>query len=743
MLKVPSSLRAKVFWIVVAVSTAGMLIMAFAALISQIEHQRSAFVERNRMLAELAAERSVPAFRFQDFEVVEIHLEALSSDSSVRYACAYDVVGVLVASHAASTNAVCPGDPPELGHHFTMNQLETAVAVDAGSGILGTILLVASNRALIDGITGYVLLILITGVGIVAGVAYIARRVTSDVVRPIHELTSATQRIRSGDLAQSVTVSGGEELEELAETFNLMSRDLRERIADLGREIAERRRAQAAQEQSETNLRTIIDLIPYMIFARDDNGRLLFANPAVAEFYGTTQETLLAGEFPEAADADGVLFADDSTETPSIDQEVWFMREGGDHRLLRVSRVRFPLMDHDASGTLVIAADITEERRLQEQLRHSQKLETIGTLAGGIAHDFNNLLTPILGYATMLLESEAEPKRREQLKAISNATHRGKDLVKQILTFSRQSQEPQSQILDIVPLVDEATRLLRATIPKTVEIEFVHDDAPLRVLADPGQMHQVIVNLGTNAAQAIPESRGHVRIRVRPVQLHHSSLDLEPGDYAEIEVSDDGTGMNSYVLDRIFEPFFTTKDVGEGTGLGLAVVHGIVTGHRGHIDVQSAIGKGTTFRVLLPIAASADAPEHADRADVHGTGERVLLVDDETPVTHVTSELLRRLGYEVTACTDPTEALALFGSAPANFDVVITDSNMPKMNGYELAHALRRARKDIPIILCTGMLDDDPPLDGTISTIVTKPLSGLELSRVIREVIAPQLASSN
>ncbi|MCZ6871583.1 MAG: ATP-binding protein, partial [Gammaproteobacteria bacterium] len=383
-----------------------------------------------------------------------------------------------------------------------------------------------------------------------------------------------------------------------------------------------------------------------------------------------------------------------------------------------------------------------EERRLQEQLRHSQKLETIGTLAGGIAHDFNNLLTPILGYATMLFESEPEPKRREQLAAISNATHRGKELVKQILTFSRQSQEPQSQILDLGPLIEEATHLLRATIPRSVEIEYRTDSLPMRVLADPGQMHQVIVNLGTNAAQAVPEGRGHIQIELQRTQIHqHSPLDLEPGEYAEITVSDDGIGMNSYVLDRIFEPFFTTKDVGEGTGLGLAVVHGIVTGHRGHIDADSHVGEGTKFRVLLPLAASTTVAEETDRSEVHGTGERVLLVDDEAPVTHVTSELLRRLGYKVTASTDPKEALEIFRRDPAAFDVVITDSNMPKMTGYELARALRAVREDIPIILSTGMLDDDPTLDGTISTIVTKPLSGLELSRVIREFIAPQLAS--
>lgn len=742
MFKIPSSLRAKVFWIVVGVSTAGMLVMAFAALISQIEHRREAFVERSRMLAELAAERSVPALRFQDFEVVELHLEALSNDPSVRYVCAYDAAGVVVASHAANANAVCPKQPNPPGHYFYTNRLETVVSVDSGNRTLGTILLAASNRELIDDITNYVLLIFFTGVVIVAGVAYIARRVTSGVVRPIHELTSATQRIRSGDLAQSVTVTGGEELEELAETFNLMSRDLRERIADLGREIAERRRAHAAHEQSETNLRTIIDLMPYMIFARDDDGVLLFANPAVAEFYGTTQEALIAGEFPDAADADGVLFEKPDGHTPSIDQEVWFMRAGGEHRLLRVSRVPFPLPERDANGTLVVAVDITEERRLQEQLRHSQKLETIGTLAGGIAHDFNNLLTPILGYATMLFESEPEPKRREQLAAISNATHRGKELVKQILTFSRQSQEPQSQILDLGPLIEEATHLLRATIPRSVEIEYRNDALPIRVLADPGQMHQVIVNLGTNAAQALPEGRGHIRIKLQRTQIHqHSPLDLEPGEYAEVTVSDNGIGMNSYVLDRIFEPFFTTKDVGEGTGLGLAVVHGIVTGHRGHIDVDSKVGEGTTFRVLLPLAASTTVAEETDRSEVHGTGERVLLVDDEAPVTRVTSELLRRLGYKVTASTDPKEALEIFRRDPAAFDVVITDSNMPTMTGYELARAVRAVREDIPIILSTGMLDDDPALDGTISTVVTKPLSGLELSRVIREFLAPQLAS--
>ncbi|MEE9255057.1 MAG: HAMP domain-containing protein, partial [Pseudomonadales bacterium] len=270
MFRFPPSLRAKVFWLVVTVSTAGMLVMAFAALVAEIGHHRDAFVERNHMLAELSAERIVPALKFQDFEVVEIHLAALSNDPNVRYACAYGATGIVVASHAATANAVCPIelDPP--GHYFRTDQLVTVVTVDDAGTMLGTIVIVASDRQLFTDIVSFILLIFVTAVLIVGGVAYIARRVTANVVRPIHELTIATQRIRSGDLAQSVAVTGGKELEELAETFNLMSRELRERIVESEREATERKRARAAHEQSETNLRTIIDLMPYMIFARDD-----------------------------------------------------------------------------------------------------------------------------------------------------------------------------------------------------------------------------------------------------------------------------------------------------------------------------------------------------------------------------------------------------------------------------------------------------------------------------------------
>ena len=366
---------------------------------------------------------------------------------------------------------------------------------------------------------------------------------------------------------------------------------------------------------------------------------LLFANQAVANLYDTTLDLLLDGSFHRTytgLQPDGMLFSDSLLSTHA--EEVWFTDTHGDIRRFLVSRV--PYQEDEAQ--LVIGVDVTEEHRLQMQLQFSQRLEVIGTLAGGIAHDFNNLLTPILGYASMLLDMPLSEDVRTKLRAMENAASRARDVVQQILTFSRQQQTiPTRQPIDVAIVVREAIALMQASIPSSVQIE--EDIQPVgKVAVDPNQLHQVIVNLCTNAAQAISGSAGLITVSLCQIEPDSPLIPphAPPAPFACIEVSDNGRGMSRDVIGHIFEPFFTTKNVGEGSGLGTVrcARHRHRSRRRDHRRERRA-GRGSTFRVLLPLAARGEIRAPA--------AIRILLVDDERSVLRVTGELLTSQGFDV------------------------------------------------------------------------------------------------
>ena len=407
-------------------------------------------------------------------------------------------------------------------------------------------------------------------------------------------------------------------------------------------------------------------------------------------------------------------------------------------------------MPHIAERALRAWGHISERKRLEAQLRQAQKMEAIGTLAGGIAHDFNNILTAILGYTELALEDlRPESPAGRYLQEVRKAGVRAKTLVQQILTFSRRTDQARRPV-QLPLLIEEALALLRASLPSTIEMghELAPDVGP--VLADPTQLHQVLLNLCANAAHAMRETGGRLVVRLAAVEVAPTAppSDLAPGAYACLTVSDTGQGMAPEVLERIFEPFFTTKAPGEGTGMGLALVHGIVTNHGGVVRVSSVVGQGTTFTVYLPRsaagggAAGAAAPGGAageGAAAGAGRGRRVLLVDDEEALVSLGEAMLRRLGYEVVVCTSSAEALAVFRAAPQRFDLVITDQTMPHLTGEGLAQAVRRLRPEMPIILCTGfshVMHAERARELGIDAFVLKPLAMQELAQTIAQVLA-------
>ncbi len=391
----------------------------------------------------------------------------------------------------------------------------------------------------------------------------------------------------------------------------------------------------------------------------------------------------------------------------------------------------------------VIAEEISRRKQLEEELRQAQKMEALGTLAGGIAHDFNNILSAIFGYTELALHGvgrESEPGRH--LEQVHHAAERARMLVQQILTFSRKTRERRHPV-PLVPAVREALQLLRSTIPTSITIESEFDSAG-RVMADVTRIQQVVMNLCTNGYHAMRDGGGTLRVRVVDVELsgktEEADIDLPPGGYVLLSVADTGVGMDDTTRERIFDPYFTTKEAGEGTGLGLAVVHGIVQSYGGAIRVSSRVGRGSVFDVFLPRIDGdrRDVPEKAPDAGYVGGTERIMFVDDEELIVNMSRQLLGRFGYTVRAFTSSREALAHFRAHADEIDLVITDLTMPEMSGVELARRIMEIRPGQPVILCTGYSEEmnrDRVLALGIARFVQKPLVMEEMLQTVRAVL--------
>jgi signal transduction histidine kinase len=413
-----------------------------------------------------------------------------------------------------------------------------------------------------------------------------------------------------------------------------------------------------------------------------------------------------------------------------------------DHHLLKRS-IRYALERKRAEERM---------RALEERLRHSQKMEAIGTLAGGIAHDFNNILSGLLGYAELArLETSLGSRINRNLEELLRVGARAKDLVKQILAFSRRTFQEKKPI-HVEPLVQEAVKLLRSSLPTTIEIRLdIKEDSGI-IDADPTQIHQVLLNLCTNSYHAMEETGGLLTIGLSPIHLDAYAAgqhpDLQQGPYVRLTVSDTGVGMAPEILERVFDPYFTTKEAGKGTGLGLAVVHGIVHSHGGAIKVYSEPGKGTTFHVYFPRVETSFEGTSLGLTEEPvplGRGEHILLIDDEPALVEIGKQMLEHLGYQVTVRTSSVEALGLFSSQPSRFDLVITDMTMAHMTGEKLAEEMLRIRPNLPIILCTGFSEHISEAKAKalgIREFLMKPLTLKDLARAVRRNLALQVDES-
>jgi PAS domain S-box-containing protein len=406
----------------------------------------------------------------------------------------------------------------------------------------------------------------------------------------------------------------------------------------------------------------------------------------------------------------------------------------------------------DSSGTILgyvaIKRDVTRETAIETRLRQAQKLEAIGVLSGGIAHDFNNILGAAVLFTELAMDEVlVESKAREDLQEVLDACNRGKKLIEQMLTFSRTRGEKYEPV-ELSPIVKETVRFLRASLPASIKIlshfETTPPDADT-VLADPTQIHQLLVNLCVNASHAMREKGGAMSVSLTSVTMDGNDLeqlnqDLQPGRHLILEVTDTGYGIAPEMIDKIFTPYFTTKETGEGSGMGLAVVYGIVRNHHGSIKVKSRPGE-TSFQVYLPVLTPGTSEKQTGRLQPSGGSEEILLVDDEQVILKAGLRTLKSLGYRVTVCASPAEALDLFTDGSERFDLVITDLTMSHMSGIELAKELTRIRPGIPIILCTGYghkVDEAEAQSVGIKKMLQKPVARKDLAKAIRDVMKRQ-----
>ncbi len=396
-----------------------------------------------------------------------------------------------------------------------------------------------------------------------------------------------------------------------------------------------------------------------------------------------------------------------------------------------------------------LSQEIKERKEIEKRLLHAHKMESIGTLAGGIAHDFNNILSSVIGFTELSLdEVEKGTKLEENLQEVYIAGKRARDLVKQILTFARQAEEEVKPI-QISTIAKEVLKLLRSSIPTTIDIRGNITSNAL-IMGDPINIHQILMNLCTNASYAM-EKGGVLEVRLEDVSIDGNSEIFngqKVGHYVKLTISDTGSGIPEENIESIFEPYFTTKPVGEGTGMGLAMVHGIVKKYGGGILVKSEVGKGSVFSVFFPITECEDVSLKYQTRMLPSGSERILLVDDELPIVKMECQALESLGYEVSTRTSSIEALALFHARPDDFDLVITDMTMPNMTGDELASEMMAIRPDIPVILCTGYSKQISPeniADLGIKALAYKPMIKSEMVETVRKVLddAKRMSTEN
>lgn len=518
-------------------------------------------------------------------------------------------------------------------------------------------------------------------------------------------------------------------------------------IVSVGRDITDRKWAEQALRESEAKFRCLVEGAPNGLYVQDAHNCFVYVNQAALQLFGAkSQDQLLGKPILERFHPD---FHDEIQERIRILHEEKKAVPPRERICLRldgtsvpVESSAVPVVFEGQNWSLVFLQETTERKQMEDRLQQAQKMEAIGALAGGIAHDFNNILFPIIGMSEMLLDDfKTDSAQHENVMMIHNAALRAKDLVNQILSFSRQAGQ-QKVAMRLQPIIKEVIQLARATIPSNISIlQNIRSDCGA-VFADPTNLHQVAMNLVTNAFHAVEQAGGSITIELRELQLTKDDAaqsDLAPGAYALLSVADTGHGILPDAIPKIFDPYFTTKPQGKGTGLGLSVCYGIVKDLGGEIKVFSEVGKGTVFKIYLPLLHHDEASGTAPAFTLLPTGsERILVVDDEAPIVNLEKQMLERMGYRVSICTSSHDALEAFRANPEAYDLVLTDMTMPNITGEIMAKKMMAIRADIPVIICTGFserMSENVARQAGLKGFLMKPLIRSELAKMVRQVL--------
>ena len=735
------TIRTKITLILMGTSMIAVMLacLAFYALV--IDHYRQSYRQDLVSLAKVMGFNCRVSLAFNIPEDAEKTLASLLNHPSIISADIHDGNGRLFASYGKSMHA--PEDTAgPLKMHYRMTDtmlIEQDIVMD--NDMLGMITLYDDMRSIHA--FGRMALITLTLVILTVLVLtfLLASRLRNVIAAPISELVALSREVsQAQDFSLRAIKHGADEVGDLVVAFNQMLGQIEKRNNDL--------------RESEQRFRLLVNQAVDAFFLHDFEGRFVDVNQRACISLGYSREELLTMTVADIDLAvDNQKFAEEYWSRLVPGQPVTIVgkharKDGGSFPV----EVRMGLMELGGEKFIMaMVRDITERlqadtdrHRLEVQLQQAQKMESIGTLAGGIAHDFNNILSPIFGYIELaLLKLPDTSDIKPYLGEVFNAAKRAQELVKQILTFSRQDGQDRSPV-ELYIVVKEALKLLRASIPTNIEIRQNIDQNCGKIMGNPTQIHQILMNLCTNAYHAMRESGGIMAVSLASVEVGSGdklrNLHLPPGPYVRLEVSDTGPGMSKEILERIFEPYFTTKAKGEGTGMGLSVVHGIIKGHKGHITVYSEPGQGTTFHVYLPVADGdfETKPKIDETAPLPTGNEKVMLVDDEKKILAVESLMLKKLGYQITTFNDPLAALECFSRQSHEFDLVITDMTMPKMTGIVLAQEIMKVRPDIPVIMCTGfseIINEEKAKSLGIKEYIMKPITMRDLAPAVRSVL--------
>lgn len=738
------SIRKKLPLILVITCLSALLFAGVAFLVNQRRDARTAMVENMSTLAQVIASRSTAALIFDDEKMAAENLAVLSLLPQIDEGGIVLENGLLFATYLREGRGQ-PNQPPPVSdtylYSFNTGTFELFQPIELEGKLLGMVYIRANLQQYYHKLLEQVgFAIFITGFTLF--VAYFfSRRALKSIYQPITDLAALTRYVaeKNDYTVRAPAQKFQNEIGRLVEGFNSM--------------LVQVEKRDAALQESKNRFRSLLDQAGDAFFLYDFDGCFIEVNERACESLGYSREELLQMTVFDVDVGAQVDFHREKTWehlVPGHPQTLYGNHRRKDGTTFPVE-VRIVLVQEGQNSFLQgLARDISERKqaevekeKLETQLRQAQKMEAIGTLAGGIAHDFNNLLSPILGYSELiLLDQSVDSKTKEKIQSILSASTRAKELVKQILTFSR-SAEHQLSPLFLQPVVKEALKLLRSSIPTSIELKQQIDPTCGAVLAEPGQIHQIVMNLCTNAYQAMKGAPGMISVSISQEELAQSDLasqiGLSAGQYLKLVVEDSGEGMDRETLKRIFEPYYTTKAKEKGTGLGLAVVHGIVKKYGGEINVYSEPGKGSRFNIYLPVFGEETPRKEAahEKQLQTGTGS-ILFVDDEEQITELGQTFLNMLGYQVTPCNDPTEALSIFSNDPSRFDLVITDMTMPKMTGTVLTRELLKVREDLPIIMCTGFseaVDEEAAKQFGIRAFLMKPVSSHEMAQTVRTVL--------